>query len=106
MICGEAAAVNQDVIEDWTSRLPIILEGYNECDVYNCDETGLFFKLIPDSSFVIETDDCKGGKRSKERYTVLLCTNWTGTHKLKPVVIGKYFFVLSIIICLLFFISF
>ncbi|CAF2983977.1 unnamed protein product [Rotaria sp. Silwood2] len=89
MICGEAAAVNHDVIEDWTSRLPIILEGYNECDVYNCDETGLFFKLIPDRSFVIGTDDCKGGKRSKERYTVLLCTNWTGTHKLKPVVIGK-----------------
>ncbi|CAF1527396.1 unnamed protein product [Adineta ricciae] len=29
------------------------------------------------------------GKQSKERYTVLLCANWSGTHKLKPLVIGN-----------------
>ncbi|CAF3290529.1 unnamed protein product [Rotaria socialis] len=33
---------------------------------------------------------CKGGKRSKERFTVLLCTNMTGTGKLIPLLIGQY----------------
>ncbi|CAF1163253.1 unnamed protein product [Adineta steineri] len=44
---------------------------------------------MPDRTFVGKQDDCKGGKRAKDRYTVLLCTNWTGSHKLKPLVIGK-----------------
>nr|XP_042897556.1 tigger transposable element-derived protein 6-like [Parasteatoda tepidariorum] len=35
-------------------------------------------------------ENCKGGKKSKQRLTVLLCANSTGTDKLKPFVIGKY----------------
>jgi hypothetical protein len=100
IISGEAASVNSETVEDWTSRLPVILQNYDPHDVYNCDETGLFFKLMPDRTFVIKKDDCKGGKRAKDRYTVLLCTNWTGTDKLKPLVIGKYFFYyLQVIFC-------
>ena len=90
VISGEAAAVNSDVVDDWCSRLPVILDGYEPNDVYNCDETGLFFKLMPDRSLVIEKDSCKGGECSKERFTVLLCTNWSGSHRLKPLVIGKF----------------
>lgn len=33
-------------------------------------------------------DACKGGKKAKERFTVLLCASATG-EKLKPLVIGK-----------------
>jgi hypothetical protein len=54
VISGEAASVNSETIEDWTSRLPVILENYDPHDVYNCDETGLFFKLMPDRTFVIK----------------------------------------------------
>ncbi|CAF1143326.1 unnamed protein product [Adineta steineri] len=89
IISGEAASVNNETVDDWTSRLPVILENYDAQNVYNCDETGLFFKLMPDRTFVIKQDDCRGGKRAKDRYTVLLCTNWTGSHKLKPLVIGR-----------------
>ena len=104
VISGEAASVNSETIEDWTSRLPVILANYDPDDVYNCDETGLFFKLLPDRTFVIKKEECKGGKRAKDRYTVLLCTNWTGTDKLKPLVIGEYFF--PVMIFRLSFISF
>lgn len=92
VISGEAAAVDDITIDDWKLRLPVILEHYNPADVYNCDETGLFFKMLPDRSLVVGKADCRGGKRSKERYTVLLCGNWAGTDKLKPLVIGKYLF--------------
>ncbi|CAF4913662.1 unnamed protein product, partial [Rotaria sp. Silwood1] len=89
IICGEAAAVDKITTENWQMRLPNIIQHYNPVDIYNCDETGLFFKLMPDRSLVIDKNDCKGGKKSRDRYTVMLCTNWLGTDKLKPVVIGK-----------------
>ena len=50
-----------------------------------------FFKALPDKSFVLKKEEWKGGKRSKERFTVLLCSNWNGSEKLKPLVIGKTF---------------
>lgn len=74
-ISGESAAVNPDTIEEWKQRLPALIEKYDENDVFNCDETGLCFKALPDKSFVLKKEECKGGKRSKERYTVLLCAS-------------------------------
>jgi transposase len=88
-IRGECASVDNSTTEEWTQRLPTLLDGYDEKDVFNADETGLFYRAIPDRSLVLSKEDCKGGKKSKERFTILLCTNWTGTEKLKPVVIGK-----------------
>ena len=37
----------------------------------------------------LATKPVKGKKKDKERITVLLCTNATGTDKLKPLVISK-----------------
>jgi hypothetical protein len=88
-LSGESAQVDPTTIEEWKRRLPTLLESYAENDVYNADETSLFFKFLPDRSMVLSKEACKGGKRSKDRYTILLCTNWSGTHKLKPPVIGK-----------------
>ena len=88
-ISGESAQVDPGTVEEWKNRLPSLINCYAEHDVYNADETGLFFKLLPDRSMVLPKESCNGGKQSKERYTVLLCANWSGTHKLKPLVIGK-----------------
>ena len=88
VISGERATVNAETVDDWKGRLPEILESYHPADVYNCDETGLFFKLKPDRSLVLDKNDCQGGKKAKDRYTILLCTNWAGTDKMKPLVIG------------------
>lgn len=88
-ISGEAESVNND---DTASRknnvLPSLLRDYAPDDVYNTDELELFFKLMPDKSLVFKNEICHGGKLSKERLTVLVCTNSTRTHKLKLVVIG------------------
>lgn len=90
LICGESAAVDPVTVDDWKQRLPSIIDEYSPNDVYNADETGLFFKALPNRSLVMAKDTCKGGKRSKERFTVLLCTNMTGTDKLQPFLIGKF----------------
>ncbi|XP_071043603.1 tigger transposable element-derived protein 6-like [Parasteatoda tepidariorum] len=66
----------------------VLLE--RESFVRNADETGLFYQLMPDKTMAFKGENCKGGKKSKQRLTVLLCANSTGTDKLKPFVIGKY----------------
>ncbi|CAF4531854.1 unnamed protein product, partial [Rotaria magnacalcarata] len=83
----KATSVDLRTVEEWKERLPLIIDQYDPHDVYNADETGLFFKALPDRSLVMAKEKCKGGKKSKERFTVLLCTNMTGTDKLKPLVI-------------------
>ena len=57
-------------------------------DIYNADETGLYFRALPNRSMVLHDDPGKGIKTSKERITVLLACSAVG-HKLKPLVIGK-----------------
>jgi predicted DNA-binding protein YlxM (UPF0122 family) len=90
VISGESAAVDPVTVNEWKQRLSSIIDKYDPNDVYNADETGLFFKALPDRSLVLAKETCKGGKRSKERFTVLLCTNMTGTEKLRPLLIGKF----------------
>jgi predicted DNA-binding protein YlxM (UPF0122 family) len=88
-ICGESASVDIATVDEWKNRLSSITDKYDPNDIYNADETGLFFKALPNRSLVMAKETCKGGKRSKERFTVLLCTNMTGTDKLQPLLIGK-----------------
>lgn len=70
--------------------LPPLLEGYDPDDIYNLDETGLFFKCLPDKTLAFKGERCHGGKSSKERITVVPICNSTGTHKYPLIVIGKY----------------
>jgi hypothetical protein len=44
--------------------------------------------LEPDTT--LATQRLNGKKKDKERLTIALCCNGSGTHKLAPLVIGKY----------------
>lgn len=58
--------------------------------IYNADESGLFWKLLPDKTLVRVTEKTAPGRKvSKERITFLACTNSSGTHKVKLFIIGK-----------------
>jgi hypothetical protein len=65
------------------------LEGYEPRDVYNTDETGLFFNVLPERTLAYKGKTCHGGKHSKDRLTVLLCVNSDGSDNQVPIVIGK-----------------
>lgn len=88
-ICGESASVDPNVCSAWKDELAAILADYDPHNVFNTDETGLFFKCLPDSTFTFKDEKCHGGKHSKERITVLLTANMDGSQKLTPLVIGK-----------------
>lgn len=62
---------------------------YEPRNIFNADETALYFKCLPDKTYEFKDEKCHGGKHSKERVTVLLATNMTGTDMIKPLVIGK-----------------
>ena len=56
------------------------------------DETGLFYRLIPRYSVLLPTEDKKavrGKKVKKERVTLTVCCNATGSHKIPIQIIGK-----------------
>ena len=69
------------------AELRTFLLNYPLEDIYNMDETGLFWKLLPDR--ILASEQLPGGKFHKERISVAFCCNASGTHKLNPWIIHK-----------------
>lgn len=89
-IVGEAAGVDMNIVDDWLSNVwPTIRDNYEYKDIFNADETGLFYKMTPDTTLKFVGETCAGGKLSKVRITVLVAANMSGTEKRKLLVIGK-----------------
>jgi hypothetical protein len=45
--------------------------------------------MLPERTLAYKGENCRGGKHSKDRQTVLLCVNSVGSDKQVPIVIGK-----------------
>lgn len=90
-VCGEASSADTAAASTWREeKLRDVMSGYSPDDVYNADETGVFYQLLPNKTMCYKDDTCKGGKHSKVRITALFCCNASGTHKMKPLIIGRY----------------
>lgn len=75
---GERASVDNTVVDNWRKKIGEICEGYSPSDIFNMDETGLFYREGTKTTFFKKGETCAGGKRSKERITVGLCASMTG----------------------------
>ena len=60
----------------------------DENDWYNGDESSLFFRALPDRGSVVGKRKAVGGKKAKDRLSILLTMNMTGTVKCQ----GQAFF--------------
>jgi len=87
-VCGEANDVDMQTVADWKGKIEDLVAGYEPRNVYNGDETGLFFRVLPSKTLTVRGDKCTGGKLSKERRTLFICANMAGEIE-KPIVIGK-----------------
>jgi hypothetical protein len=85
---GESGSVDQLALENFIPEFINELENYHPDDIYNFDECALFYRMEPDRS--LATKRLSGRKKDKERITVGLCTNASGSDKLSPLIIGKY----------------
>jgi hypothetical protein len=91
VLAGEASSVADETVNRWTKeQLPKILDGWQPNQVYNCDESGLFYKMMPNRTLATKGEEVHGSKKSKERVTLMFCANADGTDKMKMMVIGKY----------------
>ncbi|XP_070385946.1 tigger transposable element-derived protein 4-like [Dermacentor albipictus] len=89
-MCGESGAVDRTLVANYRSEtLESLLSQFSPDDVFNCDETALFYKMLPDKTLSVSGDPCHGGKHSKERVTIMVGSNMSGTEKLPLLVIGK-----------------
>jgi transposase len=68
--------------------LPGLLKGYNPEDIFNADETALFYKAMPNATFFTCGKQLNGQKSQRVRLTLLFICNATGTYK-KTFVIGR-----------------
>jgi len=62
------------------------IDGYKPKDIFNVNETALFYNLQPSKTLTYKGDSSHGGTKSKKRATVLLGCNNNGTDKLSPLV--------------------
>jgi hypothetical protein len=65
-----------------------ILKDYAPEDIFNCDKTGLLWKMQPNHT--LADGPISGAKQSKNRVTVLLICNSTRDEKLRLLFIHKY----------------
>ncbi|XP_020851157.1 tigger transposable element-derived protein 7 isoform X1 [Phascolarctos cinereus] len=92
-VCGEQilSSVSENV-EPFRQKISMIIKEERLClaQVYNGDETDLFWKSMPENTQANKKDICMPGRKiNKEQLSALLCANADGTHKLKSVIIGK-----------------
>lgn len=87
---GESAEISEDACEQWRDQIPELLKDYALDDIYNCDETGIFFRSVPTKSLIRagEGEKAKGTKTLKDRFTLLLTASATGV-KEKMWIIGR-----------------
>jgi hypothetical protein len=85
---GESGSAPISELPLYREDLKNITVQYQLSDIFNADETGLFWKMEP--SRVLSTGPVSGRKKMKERITVMLTCNASGTEKLKPLLIHKH----------------
>jgi len=87
---GEAASADEKAASDFPDALAQIIKegGYCAEQVFNVDETGLFWKRMPSRTYIAkEEKTAPGHKAGKERLTLLLGGNAAGDCKLKPMLV-------------------
>lgn len=91
-IQGEKLSADNDAADEFQREFKefITAKNFTEEQIYNADETGLYWKCLPTRTLASEHEkQAPGAKPSKERITLMLCANAAGTHRLKLAVIGK-----------------
>lgn len=59
-MCGESGAVNQNEATKWKQELKEIIQDREAKNIFNVDETALFFKCTPNKTLAFKDEKCHG----------------------------------------------
>ncbi|GFY01448.1 tigger transposable element-derived protein 1 [Trichonephila clavipes] len=88
----ECATADEGAAKIFPEKLAKIIEDgdYSADQVFNADETGLYWKRLLNRTYIAKDEKTASGhKESKDRVTLLLCSNTSGDRMLKPLLINK-----------------
>ena len=63
---GESETVDSEAVENWLERLKNIIALHEPSDIFNADETELFFKCLPNKKFNLTVEKFFNWEKSKE----------------------------------------
>lgn len=91
---GEAGSVNPEEIEAGMQAVRDACKSYEIGNIFNVDETGLFFKLLPKRTYLASSENRKTARgtkdmKAKDLLSAYMCTNATGSGKVPTAIIGK-----------------
>lgn len=90
-VSGEKASGDVEAFASFKENLLqiILTNGYEKHKIYNADESGLFFKMLPSRTMTLHDEDiAEGRKVIKSRVTFMPCCNVDGTNKLPLMLLG------------------
>ncbi|KAJ8934737.1 hypothetical protein NQ314_013219 [Rhamnusium bicolor] len=91
-VSGELLSSDFSAVEPFKEKLKKKIKELNltSDQLYNADESGLFWRLLPNKTSVHSGEKSAPGRKiSKERITFMPCANASGSHKLRLFVLGK-----------------
>ena len=91
-ITGKLLSADANAVDPFITKLHELMEkeGLHEFQVNNADETGLFWHALPRNTQTFkDISSPSGHKVMKKRLSMLVCGNTDGSHRLKPVIVGK-----------------
>ena len=57
---GKAFKMSSDVVNNWKANVEGLLCDYGLDDIYNCDETGFFWRSLPNRTLSQKGESCVG----------------------------------------------
>ena len=87
IISGESGDVSSQTVDSWFERVPSIVADYDPQNIWNCDETDLFWKALPDKGLAEKRKSCKGGVQVASNCIVFVIG--VGASECPPTVIWK-----------------
>ena len=88
-IVGEGGDVPEETVSSWIERLQELTEGCSLENIWNMGESRCFFKALPDLGLVQKGKQAKGGKKSKQRFTIAFFVSAAGQKIDEPIVIWE-----------------
>ena len=91
---GEAGSVDHEKIKEGMEAVRKACKDYPARNIFNVDETGIQYKLMPRRTYVCSFEDRKTlrgtkGMTFKDRVSAIVCSNADGTGKVRMAIIGK-----------------